>query len=139
MKSVAPCLAAIVLGLLCGCGTNSNPCVLGNSFGIGSSSPSDTANHASTPPANQVKFSAYSAPFVVSGTGCALPQYVATVNASWTTSDTKDVTISSAADATNGTATCVNATDGPVTVTATAPTGALDYTPKTSTATMTCK
>jgi hypothetical protein len=47
-----------------------------------------------------------------------------------------DVTVSSAADTTNGLATCVNATLAPVTLKATAGTGA---TAQTATATITCK
>ena len=132
-------LPLAVLGLLCGCGTNTNSCVYGNSFDISSSSQTNTANHASTAPANQVKFGASSGTLVISGSGCAIPSHLAIVNASWTVSDSKDVTISSAADATNGTATCVNPTSGPVNVTATAPSGSTVYTPTTATATLTCK
>ena len=140
MKNGMPSLGLIaVTGLLCGCGTNHNPCVTGNGFEIGSSSSTNTANHASAVPANQVKFTAASSPFVISGSGCAIPAIIATVNATWTSSDSKDVTISSAADQTNGTATCVNATNGPVTITATAPKGSTVYTPTSATTTLTCK
>jgi hypothetical protein len=140
MKTLELSLISLTISsLLCGCGTNGNPCVTGNSFVVSPYSSTNVANHASAAPANQVRFVAASGVIVLSGSGCAVPNVMHTVPAAWTTSDPKDVIISSASDDTNGTATCVNATDGPVTVTATAPVGATVYTPKTASTTLTCK
>src|ERR1700735_1619950 len=66
-----------------------------------------TADHSATAPGNQQKFTAYSSPTVVTGTGqCAESAVVAPVNATWTSSDPLDVSVSSAPGATNGVAIC---------------------------------
>jgi len=61
---------------------------------------------------------------------------VALVYASWSNPDPLDVTVSSAADFTNGLATCKNTTAGPVTLTATATLSSKVY---SSSVQLTCK
>jgi hypothetical protein len=88
---------------------------------------SATADHAAAAPGNQTQF------FVAYKgvpNGCAFSQVVP--QADWTVSDTTDVSISSAKDGTNGIATCLHATSGAATVTA-------SYQGKTATAQLTCK
>ena len=127
----------LIAGVLCGCGTQNNPCVEGMDFRVVPAA--GTASHLSAAPGNQVKFTATSQPYVISGSGCALPQIVASVQATWTTSDAKNVSISSAAGATNGLATCLGATSGAVTITATNTLNMPKTTPTMATATLTCQ
>jgi hypothetical protein len=99
-----------------GCGAASPNCTLTPELGL--SPASATANHAAAAPGNQQKFTADEG-FTTAQAGCGVPQIVALVYPAWTVSDPLDVTISSAQDQTNGLAKCVNATAGPVTLTAT--------------------
>lgn len=105
-------LSALAMSVACGTNTN---CALS---GVRISPQSATANHNALAPANSQQFTAF--PEVPNG--CAISQSNL-VNATWSVSDPENVSISNAHDLTYGLATCVNATAGPVTVTATAPTG----------------
>jgi hypothetical protein len=125
---------------LSGCGATNpgNGCIEGGTFLA--SPTSGTANHALAPPGDQVQFMVTSAPYIVSGKDCALPQIVARVYAAWTSSDPTDVTVSSAGDSTNGLATCVNATPTPVTLTATGTSPFSGFGPlQLQTVSLTCK
>lgn len=80
--------------------------------------PSATPDHTASPPGNQELFLAAEG----AGTGpepCVFDDLSRPVPAQWTTSDPQDVSISSANDATNGLATCLNTTKAGATVTAT--------------------
>jgi hypothetical protein len=71
-----------------------------------------TADHSAASPGNTARFSAEA----LNDGRCPTPQLLP----DWTVSDTTNVSIVSAKDpATNGTATCLNETSAPVTVTAT--------------------
>jgi hypothetical protein len=76
-----------------------------------------TPDHAAAPPGNQEQFQAGEGG--VYGPGCATSQALRLAPAQWTTSDPKDVTISSANDVANGLATCVGATNATVSATLT--------------------
>lgn len=65
-------------------------------------------DHNEMPPANQELFTAGVGSEV--GPGCASTNLYQTVHAQWTTSDPKNVVVSSADDATNGFATCLGTT-----------------------------
>ena len=96
-----------------------------------------TADHSSTAPGNQQKFTAYSSPTVANASGqCAEPAVEAAVNATWTSSDPLDVSVSSAPGATNGVAICSGMTSSPVTLTATYVIAGVT---KTGTAELSCK
>jgi hypothetical protein len=94
--SVASVGAVLVAAGLCGCATNNNACVLGSELEIGAPSANPTGDHAAAAPGNQVKFSSAVIPTIISGRGCALPQDIKAVYATWTTSNPKNITISSA-------------------------------------------
>jgi hypothetical protein len=115
--------------------------VLGSQLEIGAPIPNPTADHAAAPPGNQVKFSASVTPTIISGSGCAVPTYIALVNATWTTSDPKDISINSAQNAaTNGLAACLGPTNGSATITASYPNSSgVGPSTLTATATLTCK
>lgn len=92
-------------------------------------------DHTAAPPGNQEQFNAIVAPSP--GQGCPVPAWVLLdTNAIWTVSDKVNVQISSAAGNGNGLATCVGATDGAATVTATV---TFDNYTLTNTSTITCK
>jgi hypothetical protein len=76
-----------------------------------------TADHMAASPGNQVQFSSVEGAKFVEG--CPIPAVVRSAQPVWTNPDPLDITISSAQDATNGTAVCHSATSGPVTLTAT--------------------
>ena len=78
-----------------------------------------TAGHNAAPPGNAVQF--FAAP--VNPGACPAPANipVALLRPNWSVSDAVNVSISNTQDATNGTATCLNATAASVTVTATLP------------------
>ncbi len=124
---------------LAGCGSapGSGCKVTGFSLGIGSQTPviagSYVADHRAASPGNSVAFTAGEG--ALSGPGCATPQHLALVPAQWTVADPTNVSISSADDATNGVATCLGATDGPVKVSATASQGGFT---ETASALLTC-
>lgn len=74
------------------------------------------ADHNADPPGNSVAFVAFEG----SSGGCANTASNSR-NVVWSVSDTANVTISNTDDSSYGVATCVGATSGPVTVTATLP------------------
>jgi len=76
-----------------------------------------TADHMAAPPGNQVQFSSVEGAGIVAG--CPINNVLRLVYPIWTNPEPLDITISSAQDATNGTAVCLSATSGPVTLTAT--------------------
>jgi len=96
---------------------------------------SATADHAASAPGNQAQFQAIVAPHATAP-GCPVPQYVLLVDATWTLSDPLDAQISSAANSTNGLATCNNAVSNPITVTAMYTASGVT---QTATGTLTCK
>jgi hypothetical protein len=136
MKAVALLAFTVSAGWLTGCGTQNNQCVTGSTLEVGTAA--GTANHASASPGNQVQFSAYTTASIVSGSGCAVPNIVARAYPAWSSSDAKNVTISSAADSTNGLATCVGATSGAATLTATIPATSTQKA-QTATVSLTCQ
>jgi type IV secretory pathway protease TraF len=92
-----------------------------------------TASSSAPPPGNTVTFFATSG---FHGTNCPLiPQIIGNVDATWTTSDTTNVSIVNQKTqiGTNGVATCLASTPTPAIITATSPEG------KKSTATLTCQ
>lgn len=94
------------------------------------------ADHVATPPGNQVKFTSevYETD---DQPGCPVPESILLATPTWTSSDAKDIQIdSSNVTGLNGTATCVGATNGPATLTATFGLGKLTL---TQTVTLTCK
>lgn len=93
---------------------------------------SATVNHAAVPPGNTQHFDAFIAS---EPNGCFFTQSNLT-NATWSVSDTTNVSISNVQDSTYGTATCKAATAGAITVTATVPAG--DGTTVSKTASLTC-
>jgi hypothetical protein len=110
-------LLAVIIGLValieisCGGQTLDPKCVTG----IAVSPASATADHLLPSPGNQQQFFAF--PQSSGVPGCVVPQGSIS-SVTWSVSDTQDASISNAADATFGTATCKNATQNPVTVTA---------------------
>ena len=99
-------------------------------------SPMDaTADHTQAAPANQVKFAASVYP--TASPGCAVPAWVFLATPQWTSTDAKDIQIDSSTNAqTNGLATCVGATDGAATLSASF---TFSNTQLTQTASLTCK
>ena len=110
--SVAVFLAG--LGLL-GCGTAAPNCDSQLVFAV--SPATGTADHAAKAPGNQQQFQDVGS-YRAAKPGCAVPALAVLQQADWTVSDPVNVSISSAKDGTNGLATCLGATPGPVTVTA---------------------
>lgn len=91
-----------------------------------------TINHSAVPPGNAQHFDA----FASAGTpGCVFTQSDLTT-ATWSVSDTTNISISNVQGATFGTATCNGATTGAATVTATVPAG--DGSNVVNTASLTC-
>jgi hypothetical protein len=124
---------AVLLAVLPGCGAPQNPsCDLTYPVEIGPLIA--TADHTASPPGNQAQFRASVSPYS-SAPGCAVPEVIALVYATWSLSDPIDAQISSAANATNGLATCVNLTPDPITVTAAYTANGAT---QTRTATLTC-
>jgi hypothetical protein len=117
---------------LAGCGAASPDCTL--SYVLEVSPATATANHSAAPPGNQQQFRALSQP--TAGPGCAIPAYGVEALPVWTNPDPLAISISSAQNQTNGLATCLTATDGAVTLTATVGTG---QTAQTKTVSLTCQ
>ena len=111
-KRVAACMKFLVsLGVsvvLVGCGTevrNTQNCTpTGFAMLVRPADPLDVPNHNAMMPGNQELFIAGIGSEV--GPGCASTNLYQNAYAQWATSDPKNVTISSAKDATNGLATC---------------------------------
>lgn len=84
---------------------------------VGPADPNAAPDHAASPPGNQEQFQAGMGGAY--GPGCATSQVLHLTAAQWSTSDAKNVTISSANDATNGLATCLGTTSATVSATLT--------------------
>lgn len=119
MSNVVLAFAPICLGLA-GCAVaipNGSSCDVPQVYEI--SPAAATADHSAASPSNKQQFTAgavYTSPLP---TGCAIPAVLsAPFLTVWTTSDPLNTSISSAQDATNGTATCLSSTSGAVTITA---------------------
>ncbi|MGA2571617.1 MAG: hypothetical protein ABSF23_13955 [Terracidiphilus sp.] len=105
------------LALVCGCGGNpAVNCSLGD-VEVRVTPTSATIDHAAAPPGNQIQFVGVAQP--TAPIGCPLPTWVAISHATWSNPDPVDIQISSANDATNGTAICKSPTNGAVTLTGT--------------------
>ncbi len=122
--------------LLTGCGAVTDPCSYSTVLTV--SPTTATADHMAAAPGNQQQFVSGTSEVAKgsSTTGCAVPAVIAVAHPVWTNPDPQAITISSANDATNGTAVCTAATSGPVTLTATTGSGT---TVLTSTVSLTCK
>jgi len=127
LQRLVPCFLFTVL---LGCGGKSATVCKINSINV--SPATATVNHAAAPPANTQHFDAFIAS---EPSGCAFILSNLTT-ATWSVSDTTNVSISNVHDATYGTATCKGATSGAATVTATVPAG--DGTNVVNTAALTC-
>jgi len=114
-----------------GCGDANQNCHL-TGLTVGPSSAA--ADHALAAPDNQVQF--FAGPVVPKG--CAVAACVNCWGQTWTVSEPVNVSISNDA-VDNGTATCLGATNGAITVTATAPVGGKSTGTVTATATLTCR
>jgi hypothetical protein len=101
--------------LLTGCGDTNTACTLTESYSVSPSTA--TVDHSATAPGNQQQFTA--SVTATPPAGCTTKPWTDRAYATWTNPDPLDITISNAADATNGLATCNSATSGPVTLTAT--------------------
>ena len=122
---------ALSLGLVVmGCGGSSSPvCKLTT---ISVSPPTAVANHTAAAPGNMQHFDAFDSTSIP---GCVhILSNLGT--ATWSVSDTTNISISNVHDLTYGTATCHGATAGAATVTTTVPVG--DGTNVTNTASLTC-
>lgn len=131
--------AALVFPLLCGlfgCGAGpSTNCTDFQVLTVGP--PTAVVSSAATPPGNQVRFNA-AMTLVPSGPGCAVSAIAMIAYPAWTNPDPIHITISSAADSTNGTAFCKGPTAGPVTLTASAPSSTTPSKTLTGTVQLTC-
>jgi hypothetical protein len=129
--------------LLNGCAAGTSyACVIGTNISILSDNNhapiTGVADHAAAPPGNQFQFRAVGGVYAVSG-ACKIPQVVGPVDLNWTSADPKDISMDSSPGATNGTATCINATNGSVAVTGTPAPGTGIYQPTSVSALMECK
>ncbi len=118
---------------LAGCGAGSSGCTLTENLAV--SPASATADHSSASPGNQIHFTAFVSPSAPPG--CPIPEWVAQATPVWTNPEPLEISISSAQSVNNGLATCLAATSGPVTLTATIPDPGT--TPITKTTTLTCQ
>lgn len=114
-----------------GCGGSRQNC---NLTALSVSPSSATADHATSTPGNQVQF--FAGP--VTKGQCSAVACVNCWGQTWTVSDAVNVSISNNAND-NGTATCLGATNGAVTITATAPVSGKSTQTVTGTATLICK
>jgi hypothetical protein len=133
-------LAAIEL--MTGCGAAARSCTYTNFPSVAPATA--TADHVAVAPGDQQQFSAFSQrePTTASA-GCAVPTAnptnITKLTPAWTVSDSANVKISSAQDATNGLATCLGTTKSPVTITALGSTTPGGVSQILATATLTCK
>jgi len=136
LVGLGSCLGA---GVLTGCATPPQNC--STSLVTAVSPATATADHMAVAPGDQQHFTATAAP--AASPGCPVPEIIAVLTPQWTVSDTVNVKISSASDSTNGTATCLGTTNGPVTVTAigspSSGTQSGSHSETLGTATITCK
>jgi hypothetical protein len=116
MKLVCGGIIAVAMLPLCGCAASVGTTVSCNNTWTLTVSPNvATTSHSAQAPANQVQFTGIYHPVAVAG--CPVPTVEELEYASWTDPDTIDIQISSANDATNGTAVCKGPTNGAVTLT----------------------
>ena len=127
---LASLFAAAVL-ISAGCGNANQNC---NLTALSVTPPRATADHTVAASGNQVQF--FAGP--VTPKVCATAACVNCWGQTWTVSDPVNVSISNNAND-NGTATCLGATNGAVTVTATAQVAGKSTQTVTGTATLTCK
>ena len=121
----------LYLLLLAGCGGGSDCSAF---LSVNVSPASGNADHSASPPANAKQFLAFGAV----GPGCVTTA-AALTNVTWSVSDPVNVSIDNTSlTATYGTATCLNHTAGPVTITATLPATKNNGKTLTGTATLTC-
>jgi len=125
-------LALVITGFLvsAGCGSTQQSCDL---TALSVSPSSGNADHGMSSPGNQVQF--FAGP--VTKGQCVSGGCVNCSGQTWTASDTVNVSISNNAND-NGTATCLGATNGAVTITATAPVSTKSTKTVSGTATLTC-
>lgn len=98
--------------------------------------PSAVVSSSAAPPGNQGQFAA-EITLAPSGPNCAVSAVAMRAYPAWTNPDPTHITISSAADATNGLAVCKGPTAGPVTLTASTPSNTSSQ-PLTATVQLTC-
>jgi hypothetical protein len=122
-------IAAVLVSV--GCGNTPQSCDL---TGLSISPSTATADHGVSAPGNHVQFVAG----LVAKGQCAFGACVNCWGQTWTVSDPVNVSISNDA-LDNGIATCLRATNGAVTITATAPVSGKSTQTVTGTATLTCK
>jgi len=118
MKLIFCGTVAICLGCLCGCAAlpaSNSGCT--ETYVLTVSPNVATTSHSAPFPTNQVQFTGLVRP--TAPQGCPVPTYVLQDYASWSNPDPIDIQISSANDATNGTAVCKGPTNGAVTLTGT--------------------
>ena len=127
MKSLL--LIVALAGSSLSCGGYGSSCKL---TGITVNPAAATADHTSAAPGNSVQFFAAQ---TVSGSCPAITAIA--LQPDWSVSDSTDVTISSAKDTTNGTATCLTKAPSPVTVSASVKPGTSQQS-YSATATLTC-
>ena len=125
-------LPLVISAAWAGCGGGDPPC--SPIPGVRVSPQSATVDHQAAPPGNSQKFLA----FGVASAGCVVP-LSNLLNVTWSVSDTTNVSISNANDATFGTATCLGATSGPATITATLLASANNGQSVSGTAALTCQ
>lgn len=129
-RLIGSIVSLLVFAGLLGCGGKTTTMCKITAFGI--SPATATVSHTAPPPGNTQHFDAFES---AATPGCVFAQSNLTT-ATWSISDTTNVSISNVHDATYGTATCKNATAGAVAVTATVPVG--DGTNLSNTASLTC-
>jgi hypothetical protein len=111
--------------VLVGCGVGPNPSCVPKPY-LQVFPTTATADHAAVAPGNQAQFTVNEGEtyYSSSGTVCAVPAVLALVHPVWTNPEPQQISISSANDSTNGLAKCLEATNGPVTLTGTVGSGA---------------
>lgn len=112
--------------LLLSCGGNTNKDC--SPIGLAISPANGTADHTAMAPGNQVQYTGMEQ----LPPGCVQPTLIPVLT--WTTSDTTNTSITNTPGTTPGTATCINATPQPATITGSLPDGSMK-----GTATLTCK
>jgi len=124
-------IAAVML--YAGCGTTNHDCSL-TAFSISPSTA--TADHTAAAPGNSVPF--FAGPVLPKGCVVAIPACVNCWGQTWTVTDSVNVSISNN-PSDNGTATCLGATSGAVTVTASLSVAGKSTRTVTGSASLTCK
>ena len=110
-------LFVLSAGLLAGCGASGSSC---STVNVLSASPAAaTVSSTAKSPANQQRFTVTSSQVLApnSSRACAISNVIAVIPSKWTNPDPIHISISSTNDSTNGLATCLGPTGGPVTLT----------------------